>query len=362
MSPRVCPRIPRWFALALTLAVAGCRQPAEPAFRVSTDASSRAGLVALEDGVLTANEAGAVVRLDRGGATVWRIALGREVAARPALTGDSVIVGTVGGDLVRLSLADGSERWRLTGEPPVLTPPVVDEAGGTVYLVAPDGAVRALAVDSGQARWRHPAPKAEASRLDTSRGPPAPVLTEGLLVVALGEAGLVALSTQDGSVRWRKPVAGVLDLEGVERDGVSVGTRSGHVMLLAAKDGSTRWDQPVAESLTGPPIRVLGTVWVGAAPSLLVGLDPANGQEVARVTLPSPLVTRVASAFGELLVVPTSGREGRLLVLKPPAWDAAFTLRTDTALRTRPVVLGAQVFVLGLDGRVLSWRLRTPEP
>jgi outer membrane protein assembly factor BamB len=153
----------------------------------------------------------------------------------------------------------------------------------------------------------------------------------------------------------------VLGLE-PERDGVYVGTRAGHVLSLDIKDGSTRWEQTVAETLTGPPSRVLGTVWVGAGPSFLVGLAPTDGKEVARVTLPSALVGQVANAFGELLLVPTSGREGRLLALKQPRWDVALTLRTDTPLRTRPVVQGAQVFALGLDGRVLSWRLRTPEP
>ncbi|MBJ6760911.1 PQQ-like beta-propeller repeat protein [Myxococcaceae bacterium JPH2] len=361
MSPRVCPCTPRHFALALTLAVMACHEPAEPVFRASTDASARAGLLSLEDGVLAANEAGAVIRLDRAGAVRWRVALGREVAARPVLAGDNVIVGTVGGDVVKLALSDGAERWRLTGEPPVLTAPVTDEAGSTVYLVAPDGAVRALSVETGQVRWRLPAPKAEEARLAPARGPPAPVMAEGLLLLALGDAGLVAVSAQDGAVRWKQPLTGVLGLE-VERGGLFAGTRSGRVVALSLRDGSTRWNQQVAETLTGPPTRLLGTVWVGAGPAQLVGLAPADGHEVARVTLPAPLVTQVGTAFGTLLLVPTNEREGRLVVLKAPAWDVALSLRTDTSLRTRPVVQGAQVFQLGQDGRVLSWKLRVPEP
>jgi outer membrane protein assembly factor BamB len=34
----------------------------------------------------------------------------------------------------------------------------------------------------------------------------------------------------------------------------------------------------------------------------------------------------------------------------------------DTPLRTRPVVLAEQLFVLGQDGRVLSSRLQPPKP
>ncbi|MFP2904674.1 PQQ-binding-like beta-propeller repeat protein [Pyxidicoccus sp. 3LFB2] len=349
-------------ALVLTLVAAvGCREPADTAFRHSTDASSRAGLVALADGVVTGNEAGAVVRLDRSGRLVWRVALGREVATRPALAGDSLIAGTVAGDLVRLALADGAERWRLTGEPPVLTPPVVDEEGTSVYVVAPDGAVRAHAVDTGKVRWRHPAPKPQEPPPATPRGLPAPVLSEGLLVAWLGSAGLVALDTAEGKQVWARDVRDVVGVE-VWRDAVYASTRQGRLVALRVKDGSPLWEKSLADSLTSPPSVALGTLWVGAGPELLVGLTPADGTEVARVTLPDPLSTRVTSIRGELLLVPTSGREGRLVALKPGGWERAFSLRADTPLRTPTVVLGDQLFVLGLDGRVLSWRLRTPEP
>jgi len=361
MSPRACPCTPLLPALALTLVSAvGCREPAETAFRYSTDASSRAGLVALADGVVTGNEAGAVVRLDRSGRLVWRVALGREVGTPPALAGDSVIAGTVAGDVVRLALTDGAERWRLTGEPPVLTPAVVDEEGTSVYLVASDGAVRAHAVDTGRVRWRHPAPRAQEPPPAIPRGLPAPALSEGLLVAWLGTAGLVALSTADGSQAWARDVRDVVGLE-VWRDAVYASTREGRLIALRVKDGSPLWEQTPAERLTSPPSVALGTLWVGAGPSLLVGLALEDGKEVARVTLPDPLISRVTPIRGELLLVPTSGREGRLVALKPGGWERAFALRTDTPLRTPPVVLGDQLFVLGLDGRVLSWRLRPPE-
>lgn len=364
MMPRACPCRPLLPALALTVvALVGCREPAESIFRYSTDASSRAGLVALEDGVLTGNEAGTVVRLDRSGRAVWRVALGREVATRPALAGDSVIAGTVGGELVRLALPDGSERWRLTGEPPVLTPPVADAEGASVYLVAPDGAVRSHAVDTGRVRWRHPAPKAEEGAVDASRGLPAPVLAGELLVVALGDAGLVALATADGTVRWRQDVRAVLGLV-VEGDTLYANTRQGLVRALSVRDGSPLWEQSPAATLTGPPALALGLLWMGSGTEspVLVGLSPGDGKEVARVALPGPALAGVAAVHGEVLLVPTAGREGRLVALKRPAWERTFALRTDTPLRTAPVVLGDQVLVLGLDGRVLSWRLKPPEP
>lgn len=334
-----------------------CQQPAERLFHYSSDASSRAGLVALEDGVLLGNEAGALVRLGRNGQPVWRVGLGREVAARPTVAGDSVLAGTVAGDVVHLALADGKERWRLTGQPPVLTPLVSDAS--SVYAVAPEGAVRALAWDNGQVRWKRPAPKAEEAHIDVSRPLPAPVLAQGLLVVALGDAGLVALSTADGAVKWRQPVPQVLGME-VAGDALYVSTRTGRALALALAEGTARWDVTPASALTSPPAVALGRVWVGTGEPELLALSPDKGEVQSRTALPAPLVTKPA-AFADLLLVPTSDRQGRLLALRGGAGEPAFTLRMDTPLRTRPVVLGDQLFVLGLDGRVLSWRLQAPK-
>ncbi|RKG79755.1 outer membrane protein assembly factor BamB family protein [Corallococcus terminator] len=378
MSSLACPRLP-WLprlTLTLTLAVMACqRAPVDTAFQFSSDASSRTGLTAVADGVLLGNEAGAVLRLDREGRPVWRVSLGREVAVAPVEAGSAVIAGTVVGDVVCLALEDGKERWRLGGEPPVLTPPVVDEAHRSVFLVAPDGAVRALATDSGQVRWKRPAPKPPGSAVPgpvpgvppvpgapmEGGAPPAPVLVEGVLVVALGASGLWALEPETGAPRWSLPVTDVVGLDS-ERDTVFVATRAGRVLALSVKDGSTRWEQRLADGVTGPPARALGALWLGAGPSSLVGLSTSEGREVARVVLPSPLLERVQVGLEDLLLVPTSGREGQLVALRAPGWTPAFTVRADTSLRTRPVVRGPLVFVLGLDGRVLAWRLRVPPP
>ncbi|WP_043708967.1 PQQ-binding-like beta-propeller repeat protein [Corallococcus macrosporus] len=361
MSSRACPCTPLLPALALTLVAAmGCREPATSAFRYSTDASSRAGLVALTDGVLTANEAGTVVRLERSGRVAWRVPLDREVATRPALLADSVIAGTVGGDLVRLALDTGAVRWRLSGEPPVLTAPVADAAGKYVFLVAPDGAVRALFTDTGKTDWERP-PPGKPGPAAAPRAFPTPVLRDGLLVVALGDAGVMALATQDGARRWQRDVRDVLGMT-LWRDTLYVSTRQGRVLALRLGDGTPLWERAPAAALSSPPSLALGAVWVGTggAEPLLVGLSSEDGEEVARATLPDALVAGVTPVREDLLLVPTSGRQGRLVALKTGTWQPAFSVRADTPLRTQPVALGDQVIVLGLDGRVLSWRLRTP--
>ena len=355
MPPLQCQRLV--LPLALAALMAACRQPTEKLFVTSTDAPSRTGLVALEDGVLAGNEAGRLLRLDGQGEVRWRVELGREVAARPTVSGDSVVVGTVGGALVSLTLAEGTERWRLTGQPAVLTPLVSDASA--VYVVAPDGTVRAHAVDSGEVRWRRPFPSGEP-RPDATRPLPSPVLAGDLVVVALGDAGLFALSAEEGTVRWRRPLAQVLGMVAHE-DVLYVSTRKGQVLALGLVDGRERWRRTHATALTSPPTLARGQLWVGTEDNLLLGLALQDGKEGSRLTLPAPLVTQVAE-YQEWLLVPTRGSQGWLLALKPGQGPPVFSLRLDTPLTTRPVVLGDQLFVLGQDGRVLSWRLKPPKP
>ncbi|QRN95125.1 PQQ-binding-like beta-propeller repeat protein [Archangium violaceum] len=352
------PRLPQRLLLPLAVValMAACRQPADRLFATSTDAPSRSGLLPLGDGVLVGNEAGRLLRLDRQGETVWRVELGREVAARPSVSGDSILVGTVGGTLVSLTLAQGTERWRLTGQPPMLTSLVSD--ANAVYVVAPDGTVRAHAVDSGAVRWRHPLPSG-APRPDATRPLPSPVLFQGLVVVALGEAGLFALSAEDGAVRWRQPLSQVLGME-AQGEVLYVSTRKGEVLALGLADGQVRWRRTLAAALSSPPSLARGQVWVGTEDNLLLALAPGDGREVSRLALPAPLVTQV-TGFRDWVLVPTRGNQGWLLALEPAKGPPIFSLRLDTPLLSPPVVLGDQLFVLGHDGRVLSWRLQPPK-
>jgi outer membrane protein assembly factor BamB len=341
----------RLLSVLLLLALAGCKRPVERVVEFSSDASSRTGLVPLPDGVLLGNEAGALLRLHADGSVVWRAQLGREIAARPAVAGSAVLAGTVAGDLVCVDLATGAERWRLTGQPPVLTALVADEAA--VYVLGPDASVRAHAVDTGALRWRRPGYSGPNSAL--LQTPLPPVLGEGTLVLAQG-ARLFGLSTKDGSERWRAAKGEVVGLTGDGRS-VFLSTRTGGLLRLRPGDGSTVWEVSHALGATSGPSLAGGRVWMGAPPSELLGVRLADGALEWRSPLPSPLTSGVAQ-LGDVLLVPTSSPEGLLLGLRSPTEDPLFEAQLDTRLQSAPVVVGATGLVLGRDGRVLGYRLR----
>jgi outer membrane protein assembly factor BamB len=301
-------------------------------------------------------ETGTLLRVDRTGKPGWRLRFAQEVAARPVKSGNTVVAGTTGGEWVGLAASTGQERWHLTGQPPLLTDLTADDT--SFYLVEATGSVRAHALDTGQVRWSRPSPPQEASPFRL----PAPVLAGDTLVASVGAKGLVALSTANGTPRWTHPLAQVL---GLTREGETLyaAASQGRVVALNASDGSVRWEKQPAAVLTSPPTVALGRLWVGTGtePPQLLALSPETGETLSHTDLPAPLVTRPV-IWRERLLIPTSGRQGLLLILNPEGMTPLFSLQADTPLRTEPVLLGDQLFVLGLDGRVLSWTLRAPKP
>ena len=62
--------------------------------------------------------------------------------------------------------------------------------------------------------------------------------------------------------------------------------------------------------------------------------------------------------IGQLVLVPTNGREGRLLGFRPGQDEPIVDVRADSALRTAPRVVGETVIAQAADGRVLAWSIK----
>jgi outer membrane protein assembly factor BamB len=352
MCPNSLPRPARWPTLLIAALVAGCDSPAERVFVVNTNAPSRSGLVAAGAGALVGNEAGALVLVDGAGVTVWSASLSREISERPAATQETVVAASVGGEWVGLSLADGRERWRLTERVPPATKLVADK--GRVFMLGVDSAVRAVEATSGAVAWT--SPLAAKGRLTSAA---APVLAGGSLVVASDDT-LVALELETGKVKWKRLFAKTAGLLEVGSKVLALGS-GGTLMSLTAADGKAEWTRELGSAVSSGPSFAVGAVWVGLENGALLQLDPGDGHEVWRAALPSPLRAAVAEARG-LVLVPTSGREGKLVALRPGQPKPFFELRVDSPLRTGPVMLGEVVVFTAADGRVLGFRIRASKP
>jgi hypothetical protein len=319
-------------------------------------------------GVLVGNEAGAVLRLDAEGRVVWRVALQREVAVAPVVAAadgaDPVVVaGTVKGEWAGVALRDGQVRWRQVDAPPLTVPPVVQ--GPRVYALSPEGAVRALHAPTGGTLWALLPPPA-LRRTPPPRPLPAPVLCGDTLAAALGAAGVVGLSPEDGERRWALPLADVAGLACADGGRVLVAREGGVLVAVDGADGREAWRRELGGALAGPPRVEGGQAWAVVGPRggtegpwRLVGVPLATGGGGAAQVRELPVAPGPLPALGPgLAVVASAGREGLLAGVRLADGATLFSTRLDSRLPTAPLLHGGLLWVAALDGRVLAFRLQ----
>ena len=174
---------------------------------------------------------------------------------RVVVAGDTVVVVSYGWDgtgiVLALSLADGSERWRVETVGDFFEGPVV--ADGTLYVSSSEGYVRALSLASGSEQWRR----------EFERRPSGVAADAESVYVATGET-LATLDAGDGSVRWTTATGRSGEeyfvTPAVGGRTVYAGTVGvdAHLFALDADDGTERWSQSFPETVVEGDIVVSG--------------------------------------------------------------------------------------------------------
>jgi len=348
----VAPPVPGGrLVLVLVLLLGACSSPLVPVFAVSGDAPSRTGLTPLGDGAIFGNDAGRVLRLDGAGRVLWTVETGGEIELPVVATADGVVGAVTGGDtLVALDADTGRELWRAGGQPAVAA---VAAVGNRLLLLGREGELRAFPARAGGMPLRR--------GWNTSLGvrpqsPPRGLVTMDGDVLAEGPAALLLLSGQDGALRWKAPVK---NPTGAVLDGDVVWTveQAGRLLALDRRTGAQRRAVSLGQPAVAPPSVALGRVWVGLSDRSLLGIDVRGEQPPWRATLPAPLLGGVAE-WQDRVLVPTAGREGRLLAIDLLRPGSPATARVDSALRSAPLVRASGAWILAADGRVLAFRLR----
>jgi outer membrane protein assembly factor BamB len=269
---------------------------AEQRERVDTSPAVAGDAVVAGSGRYKNGQPGHVVAVGRGGTERWRTPVGDNTLSAPLVRDDAVFAGSTAG-LHRLSLADGSETWRLDtaaasdaverGENPVdsgvtLAPSVGD--AGALVVGTRAGTVFAVDPASGDVRWQFQT-DGEVDATPAVVG--APGGTEGSSESSDGgtvyagsyDGNLYALSAADGSERWRYETDGFVSAApAVDGDGAYFTSEAGTLAAVETADGSERWTVEVAERTDCAPVVAAGVVYVGTADRRLLAVDAESGE------------------------------------------------------------------------------------
>ena len=177
----------------------------------------------------------------------WRVSLDPTLPAGPVSADEErVTVWDGRGTLFMFDAADGTELWQVPVEDLGLPPAAQSTmADGTIVTALAGGEVAALSTEDGSERWRFVPPSGFASSVTIGGGS----------VYVDGETELYALDASDGSSLWTAAIQdvpapfGYQPVPAVVDDLVILGTSDvdANAALVGydAADGSERWRSPV---------------------------------------------------------------------------------------------------------------------
>lgn len=234
--------------LALVSTVSACGADAAPS--ASAIATVVAGGPASNPDVTTYKAGNARTGVHPGPGPVsrpdvfWERRLDDPSETQPLVVDGTVIVATVGGELIGIDAATNATTFAWELPAGVLSAATVDD--GTYYVVTDDGRLRAVSLTTGKERWAAVpgfAPEAAVAVVDG-------------LVIAGSASQLAAINTADGTERWR-----------TRTDGSTRVAVDGGFAYASANDSGT---MTVIDIGSGAVVR---SIAVGGADVLTPGLD-----------------------------------------------------------------------------------------
>lgn len=211
----------------------------------------------------------------------WRYELRNPVVSRPTVAAGRLFVTTSDDTVYSIDAGTGKWLWhykRRTAATATIhgaSAPLVD--GNEVLAGLSDGFLVALSLQEGQLKWERKLHQGtKFTDVDAH-----PVLDNGVLYVPSYDGALYALRRQDGQILWRYDAGGSKTVT-IDNGVIYLPSSDGTVYALQKDSGKVLWS---FELDGGVPTRVALTdkfVFVGSSFQYLYGIDRATGKGIYR--------------------------------------------------------------------------------
>ncbi|XOV82136.1 MAG: outer membrane protein assembly factor BamB [bacterium] len=195
-----------------------------------------------------------------------------------------VYLGTTGGYVIALDVADGTELWRTDLGSEVVAPAAAD--GSLVFAQTIDGRLVAMRADSGEIQWTFD----NQLPILTLRGTSMPVIAEDIVYAGFANGKLIALRAENGEPIWehrvmlpegRSELDRMVDVDTtplVNGPAVYVGAFQGRVKALSRRDGRALWELEVStfQNLS----EGYGQIYVVDDEDVVAAYDQQTGEQV----------------------------------------------------------------------------------
>ena len=280
--------------------------------RIDTQRKLSSGAGGTAETVIVGTIKGEVAAFDLSGKQKWVASVAGEVLAPVVVAGSHAIVRTADGRIFALALASGKREWvyqrpmpslLLRADTSVLVTPTNVVAG------YPGGKLIALDLDDGKLTWEvtvsFPRGATELERVADVSGMP---VVDGQRICAAAYQGKVGcFEIQSGNTLWTRDISSSQSLA-VDDKSLYVTDDQENVHALDRENGASRWKQAklLRRGLTAP-VAVDGKVVVGDAFGYLHVLAKDDGAMIGRIALDGGAVRALVPADGGLVVQTAGG-------------------------------------------------------
>lgn len=305
--------------------------------------------------VFTMDPAGLVSAFTADGKALWRHYTGLKLSGGPTVIGDTVVVGSLSGQVEALRRDDGHVLWKQRVSSEVIASPI--GADGVTVVRSGDGRFFAFDTDSGKRLWNY---DSTVPRLSV-RGESMPVIDDGLLISGTDDGKLVALTLNNGKLAWNQTVQLPTGRTEIERlvdvdadsaiggDNVYAASYGGQLAGVSVQGGQLLWKRDLGSD-TGLAAQN-GMVFVTDLHGDVLALNARTGNTLWKQDALHNRGVSQPVIDGPWLVV--ADRFGYMHWLSLNNGHIVGRIEADgQGIQTTPLVMSGRLFVLSTAGRL----------
>jgi outer membrane protein assembly factor BamB len=272
---------------------------------------------------------------------LWTYEAGESIESSAAIVGGTVFVGSQKGELVALSLENGSVYWKFpTGNPIGESSPAY--GNGVVYIGDLGGWLNAINASDGRKLWAFKA----GNEIKSS-----PIVVGDRVLIGSYDEHLYCLSARNGSVLWKFKTNGPVHSTPGIADGLAFIAGCDEVFrAIRISDGKEVFNVSSGAYTGASPALRDGSAFYGTFNNEVLGVNLAERNISWRYEHPQRKFPFYSSAAVTSSRIVLGGRD-KLIHGLTLAGKAAWTFATRARVESSPAIAGGRVFIGSNDGR-----------
>jgi len=272
---------------------------------------------------------------------LWTYEAGESIESSAAIVGGTVFVGSQKGELVSLSLANGSVYWKFdTGNPIGESSPAY--SNGVVYIGDLGGWLNALNASDGKKLWAFKT----NGEIKSS-----PVVVGDRVLIGSYDEYLYCLSTRNGSVLWKFKTNGPVHSTPSIANGMAFIAGCDELFrAIRIADGKEVFNVSSGAYTGASPALRDGSAIYGTFDNQVLGVNLAQRKIAWVYEHPERKFPYYSSAAVTPTRIVIGGRD-KLVHGLTPGGKGVWTFATRSRVESSPAIAGGRVFVGSNDGR-----------